>query len=69
MHLYWCELCWAFVVLFSVIWVVIAAVTVFTLVAGAWTALAWIGGVLLVYSVGLFSVAYGEARSHWKRQS
>lgn len=67
MHLYWCELCWACVTLFSVVWVGIAAVTVVILFAGAWTALAWAGGFLLLYSVCLFLIAYGEARSHWKR--
>lgn len=66
MPLYWCELCWACATLLGLAWVGITALAIFLLFAGAWTALAWVGGASLVSGGVIFLIAYLEARSHWK---
>jgi hypothetical protein len=65
---YWCELCWACVILCGLPWVGITLVAVIMLFSGAWVPLAWVGGTSVVYGGLLFMVAYFEARSHWKRK-
>ena len=66
MHLYWCELCFACIMLCAIVWVPVTLFAIMLLLAGAWTGVMWVGGFSLVFGGIFFLTAYFEARSHWK---
>ena len=66
MYLYWCEICWACVVLCGLAWVFMTVIALILLFAGVWAGVAWVGGASVLYGGLVFMIGYLEARRHWK---